>query len=81
MIDSIVDHRKTQEAVERANQYFMTNSGRKKLRQTTRGWDLCVLWKNGEEQWIPLRELKNSNPVEVVDYAVANELQDEPAFK
>ena len=81
MIDSIVDHRKTGEAVKRANQYFTTNSGRKKLRQTTRGWDLCVLWKNGEEQWIPLRELKNSNPVEVADYAVANGLQDEPAFK
>ena len=76
-----MDHWKTHEAVERANQYFVSKSGRKKLRQTTKGWDLCVLSKNGEEQWIPLRELEDSNPVEVADYTVANRLQDEPAFK
>ena len=81
MIDSIVDHRKTEDAVKRSDQYFVTKSGQKRLRQTTKGWDFCVLWKNGEEQWIPLRELKASNPVEVADYVTANNLQNEPAFK
>ena len=37
MIDSIVDHRKTPEAVGKTNQYFVTKSGQKKLRQTTKG--------------------------------------------
>ncbi len=56
-------------------------NGRKKLCQTTKGWGLCVQWKSGEEQWIPLRILKESNPVEVADYAASNELLNELAFK
>jgi hypothetical protein len=30
--------------------------------------------------WVPLADLKESNPVELAEYAVANRLQEEPAF-
>ena len=81
MLDAITDHRKSDEAVPISDQYMTLKNGRKKLRQTTKGWDLCVQWKSGEEQWIPLKVLKESNPVEVADYAAANDLLNEPAFK
>ena len=81
VLDSITDHRKDEAAVRKEDQYFKTKQGRKKLRQTTKGWELCVQWRTGEEQWVPLRELKQSNPVEVADYAQSNDLVHEPAFK
>ena len=34
-----------------------------------------------ELNWVPLKDLKNSNPVDLAEYAVANALEEEPAFK
>lgn len=81
VLESIVDHRKDETAIKNEDKYFRTKQGQRRLRQTTKGWELCVLWRNGEEQWVPLRELKQSNPVEVADYAHSNNLIEEPAFK
>lgn len=47
---------------------------------TTRGWELEVQWKDGSTSWIPLKDLKESNPIEVAEYAVANKIAEEPAF-
>jgi hypothetical protein len=41
---------------------------------------LCIAWKDGTTSWERLDELKESNPVEVSEYAVANNLLDAPAF-
>ena len=41
-----------------------------------KGWKLCILWKNGTMTWEPLHNLKESNPIEVVEYAVANKITD-----
>jgi hypothetical protein len=35
----------------------------------------------GSISWENLKDLKASNPVEVAEYAVANRLVEEPAFK
>jgi hypothetical protein len=48
---------------------------------TTRGWKLLVEWKDrSTADWIALKDLKESYPVEVAIYAVARNVQDEPAF-
>jgi hypothetical protein len=39
-----------------------------------------VLWKDGTSTWVPLKELKESNPVKVAEYAVGNKIAAEPAF-
>ena len=35
----------------------------KKVIITTKGWNLLVEWKYGKQDWIPLKDLKESNPV------------------
>jgi hypothetical protein len=40
-----------------------------------------VRWNDSTTSWIPLKVLKESKPVEVADYVVANILASEPAFK
>ena len=81
MLDAITGHRSSEDVVTSTDQYMILKNGQRKLRQTTRGWDLCVQWRTGDEQWLPLRVLKESNPVEVADYAVVNGLLNEPSFK
>jgi len=46
----------------------------------TRGWTLAVEWKDGSTSWERLRDLKESFPIEVADYAIANNIHEEPAF-
>jgi hypothetical protein len=41
---------------------------------------LCVEWKDGTTRWGCLTDLKESNPIEVAEYAAANSLFDTPAF-
>lgn len=47
---------------------------------TTKGWHLQCQWVDGSTSWEPLRNLKESNPIELAQYAEAHHLLDEPAF-
>ena len=51
------------------------------MRRSTKGWDLCVLWKDRTTTWESLSALKESNPVETVEFAMANGIENELAFK
>ena len=79
LMDEIVDHKTDGHAVNVADQYI-TVKGRKSKRKTTKGWSLCVKWKDGTTSWERLADVKESNPVEVAEYAVASSIAHEPAF-
>ena len=48
--------------------------------KTTKGWQLCVEFDDGATEWIPLKILKESDPIRVAEYAEAKKLIKEPAF-
>ena len=58
-----------------------SKSGGERLKPTIRGWSLLVEWKDGSQDWVTLKDLKASYPVEIAEYAAANRLVEEPAFK
>ncbi len=80
LLESIIDYKKESNAIPMSEKYIYTKSGQRRLRKSTVGWKLLVAWKNGDEQWMPLSTLKNSNPLEVAEFAKANGIADEPAF-
>ena len=43
MLDSIVDYKKSSDAVERADMFITTKNGTRRRRETTTGWDLLPL--------------------------------------
>ena len=59
---------------------YIKNGSNHVLHHTTKGWCLQVLWKNGTLSWEPLKNLKESNPVQVADYAIANNISEHAAF-
>ena len=81
LLEAIVDHRKNDKAVSKEDMYWVDKKKKKHLRKTTIGWQLKVLWRDGTEQWIPLKDLKESNPIEVAEYAKAKDIATEPAFR
>ena len=61
---------------------FIRSSGRNPHdNKTNKALKLEVKCKDGTLSWIPLKDLKPSNPVELAEYSVANNIEDEPIFK
>jgi hypothetical protein len=79
IVDCIIDHKKDGSAIAADDGLVMVGN-RLVPRRTTKGWKLCVQWKDGSTCWESLRDLKESNPIEVAEYAIANKLVSEPAF-
>jgi len=76
----ISQHRSLSNAINIKDGYFTTKRGVKRRRHTTAGWEFLVEWKDGTSSWCPLKVLKESNPIEIAEYATAVGIQDEPAF-
>lgn len=81
LIDDIVDYRSTKEAVKLADAFVVSKDGsRQRRKPTTKGWELLIRWKDGSETWHPLKDMKESFPVQVAEYAVQARIHQEPAF-
>ena len=80
MIDEIEDHRVSKNAIPMSEGTYTTSRGLKKRKVTTRGWEVYVRWKDGSASWVKLKDIKDSYPVQLADYAEANDLSQEPVF-
>ncbi len=80
LLAGIVDHWKEESALDKADMMYITHGSNRQIRKTTKGWKLCVEWKDGSTSWERLADLKESNPVELADYAVAHRIETKPAF-
>jgi hypothetical protein len=82
IFDGIIGHKKNKNAVEKKDK-FVTINDRRFPRKTTAGWQFEVAFKDGGGrscQWIPLKELKESHPIQVAEYVTARGIANEPAF-
>jgi hypothetical protein len=79
LMEGIIDHKTDGHAVAPAEKYIKHGSN-KKVMKTTKGWHLCVEWKDGTTSWERLVDLKESNHVEVAEYAATKSLLNSPAF-
>jgi hypothetical protein len=79
LMDGIVGHKTDGHALTPADMYIKHGSNIQ-VRKTKIGWHLCVEWKDGTKSWERLTNIKESNPAAVVECAIGNDLQDNPAF-
>ena len=69
---SQVDHCSDATAISKDDGFVISSSGNRTSKRTTRGWELCREWKDKTSNWVKLKDLKDSNPVESAEYAVAS---------
>jgi hypothetical protein len=67
LLDAIINHKLDGHAVQRADGF----NGQKRMKKTTKGWQLYIQWKDGTTSWERLADLKESNRVEAAKYAIA----------
>lgn len=77
LLSEIVDWKKTDKAV-RIEDGFVGPD--KKPVITTKGWSIKVKWTDGSCDWLPMSQVKASNPVELAEFAVATKIHKQPAF-
>ena len=80
LLQEITDHRSDNSAISAADGFMTSRNGNRVPKVTTRGCSLLVSWKDGSSDWIPLKDIKDSYPVQVAEYAVTNKIAHEPAF-
>jgi hypothetical protein len=61
----IFHHRRSKNALDKVDAYCVLSNGSWIPKKATTGWDLEVEWKDGTTSWLPLKELKETNAVEV----------------
>ena len=80
LLDAIISHRKADCAVDKNDGWYINQQGRKYRKKTTKGWSFEIQWKDGLVSWVPLKDIKESYPIEVAEYCREHQLIDEPAF-
>ena len=80
LLDAIVDYRKDPSVAVARDAQLTVVDGKKIIKRSTRGWELCCEWKNGSTSWQKLLDLKESHPLQVAEFAFAVQIADEPAL-
>ena len=80
VLTEVTDHKKDNSAIAKVDGFIKSSSGNLHQKRTTLGWKLLVEWKDVSVDWFPLNDLKQSNPVEMAEYDMTNEISDEPTF-
>ena len=79
-IDSIVAHRVDGNQVTNDNAFIISRNGGKRRKETTRGWEILLNWKDGTSTWEKLKDVKESYPIQLAEYAHHTRIAKEPAF-
>ena len=61
-------------------QDWTLKNGQKVPKQTTKGHQLLLQFCGNETEWMDLQTVKDSNPIEVAEFAIVNQLDQQPAF-
>ena len=80
MRDEIIGFRTNGKEVKQQDAFITNRSGTCRRRETTIGWEILLQWKDNSSTWVALKDVKESYPVQLAEYAVASRILEEPAF-
>ena len=58
LLESIINHHTDGRSVHGDDGWTTAKNGRKSRKHTTKGWLMCVEWKNRTETYVPLKDMK-----------------------
>ncbi len=79
LLDCFVDFDKSLTAISLADQNIVMK-GHPSKHCNTYGWKICCQWKDGSITWESLKDLKESHPLEMAEYAVTQGIDHKPSF-
>ncbi len=79
LLDCFVDFDKLSTAISLADQTIVVK-GYPFKRRNMHGWKIFCQWKDGSTTWESLKDLMESHPLEMAEYAITQGIDHEPAF-
>jgi len=76
----IIDHQHDSSALPPEDGFAVGYNGNRHRKKTTKCWDICVEWRDGSTSWLPLKDVKDANPLKLAEYARSNGIAEQPAF-
>ena len=76
LFDEIVDVRKYGTHVLQQDAFVTTSSGTQRRFTTTKFWEVNLKWKDINTSWNKLKDIKDSHPVQLAEYAVENRISE-----
>jgi hypothetical protein len=80
LFQEIIDHRTDGSELKQHDTFITARSGTQRRRETTKGCETLVQWKDGSTTWVALKDMKNSHPVQMAEYSIQRRIAGEPAF-
>jgi hypothetical protein len=80
LLEDIIDHHVDGSEVKQQDAFIINKSGQRHRHETTKGWEVLALFKDGSTSWVVLKDLKELFPVQVAEYAVEASISEELAF-
>ena len=60
LMEAIIDNRSDESVVKRKDAFITVNNRMQRVK-TTKGWELCIQWKDGTTTWQRLADMKESH--------------------
>ena len=67
LLDCIIDYWKTTEAIKQEDAFIESQNGTKRRKETTKGWEILICWKDGSTTWNKMKDVKDSYPVQLAE--------------
>jgi hypothetical protein len=79
LLDCFVDFDKLSTAISLADQNIIVK-GHPSKHPNAYGWKICCQWKDSSTTWVSLKDLKESHPLKMAEYAITQGIDHEPVF-
>ena len=76
----IIDYHTNGLEVKQQDTFITMRTGTKRRRETMKGWEILIEWKDSSMNWVTLKDVKESYPVQLAEFAISNHIAEEPAF-
>ena len=80
LMKEIIDYPTNGQEVKQQDTFITMRTGTKRRRETTKGWEILIKWKDGSMNWVTLKDVKESYPVQLAEFAISNRISEEPVF-
>jgi hypothetical protein len=81
LLDEIIDFEVSEDAFDNNDRFQVSFNGNIHPIHTTKGWRLCVKWKDGSTSWESYKDLKEAYPVQVAEFVVSRGIDDYVTFR
>ena len=80
ILDEILDVKTDKHAFPKERGLRVNHHGTTTRVRTLKSWYVLARWKGGMMEWVELKDMKDSYHIEMAEFAVASQIQGEPAF-